>query len=116
VYDINSGQLIENSVGYSYLQIEKKLLNKLKDLYYVSAERKLTEEGELFHFNKAEIYSNPSLNTFLDLIDRGIIMFDIRIGSYKSGRMQGKAHDHGSGFRIKEEDMRLLFETKEEIE
>jgi hypothetical protein len=116
VYDMNSQQLIDSSVGYSYAQIEDKLHGKLKDLFYVSAERKTEDDGELFYFNKAEIYSNPSLDKFLDLIDGGVIMFDIRIGSYKSGKNLGKAHDHGSGFRIKEEDMKLLFENQETVE
>ena len=41
-----------------------------------------------------------------------MIMFDIRIGSYKSGRNVGKAHDHGSGFRILESNLRLLFSER----
>ncbi|MBO8439175.1 MAG: hypothetical protein IAC51_00815 [bacterium] len=61
-------------------------------------------------FNKAEIYANPNLSKFLSLIDSGHIMYDIRIGSYKSGKHFGKTHDHGSGFRILESNLRLLFE------
>jgi hypothetical protein len=115
VYDIDSKGRIDCSVGYSYAQIEKKLHDKLKDLFYVSAERKMEDGIELFHFNKAEIYSNPSLNKFLSLLDRGLIMFDIRIGSYKSGKSFGRPHDHGSGFRIKEEDIKLLFDQREDV-
>ncbi|MEG1700165.1 MAG: MvaI/BcnI family restriction endonuclease, partial [Alistipes sp.] len=69
-----------------------------------------------FKFNKAEIYSQPSLARFLDLIDAGIIMYDIRIGSYSSGRNIGKAHDHGSGFRIKENDICKLYGIKKLVE
>lgn len=43
-------------------------------------------------------------------------MYDIRIGSYKSGKNYGKAHDHGSGFRIMESNIHLLFAHNEMVE
>ena len=109
VYDINTKQLIDNSVGYTYACIEKILKRKLQNLFYVSAERKLENGSEYFFFNKAEIYSNPTLDKFLSLLDSGLIMYDIRIGSYQSGNNYGKPHDHGSGFRILESNLKLLF-------
>lgn len=112
VYDVVSKELVDDSVGYTYDCLEKVLKKKLKDLFYVTAERKFIDEDEYFFFSKAEIYSNPSIDKFLELLDRGLIMFDIRIGSYKSGRNIGKAHDHGSGFRILESNLRLLFSER----
>ena len=112
VYGVVSKELIDDSVGYTYDCLEKVLKKKLKDLFYVTAERKFIDEDEYFFFSKAEIYSNPSIDKFLELLDRGLIMFDIRIGSYKSGRNIGKAHDHGSGFRILESNLRLLFSER----
>ena len=70
---------------------------------------------EHFHFNRAEIFTNPTLQRFLKLIDGGVIMYDVRIGSYGSGRNYGKAHDHGSGFRILEKNIHMLFENHETI-
>lgn len=112
VYDVVSKELVDDSVGYTYDCLEKVLKKKLKDLFYVTAERKFIDEDEYFFFSKAEIYSNPSIDKFLELLDRGLIMFDIRIGSYKSGRNIGKAHDYGSGFRILESNLRLLFSER----
>jgi hypothetical protein len=40
-------------------------------------------------------------------------MFDIRIGVYKTGKHSGKAHDHGSGFRIQKDK---LFDVKKDFE
>lgn len=116
VYDINTQNLIDDSVGYTYDSLEKILEKKLKNLFYVSAVREYREGIEYFAFNKAEIYTNPSFEKFLDLIDRGLIMYDIRIGSYQSGSKLGKPHDHGSGFRIIESNIKLLFDTYEKIE
>ncbi len=116
VYDINTKELIDDKVGYTYDCLEKVLDKKLKNLFYVSAERKFIEDVEYFYFNRADIYTNPSIDKLLDLIDSGHIMFDIRIGSYRSGRNLGKTHDHGSGFRIIESNIKLLFETYETVE
>jgi len=117
VYDIHTKELIDNSVGYTYSCLERKLHTKLKNLFYVTAKREYRKDGiEHFYYDKAEIYTNPSLNKFLDLVDRGLIMYDIRIGSYKSGKSLGKAHDHGSGFRILESNIKLLYAEREVIE
>ena len=112
VYDAETKALIDDCAGYTYDCLDKVLKKKLKDLFYVTADRKFIGNDEYFFFNKAEVYSNPSIGKFLDLLDRGLIMFDIRIGSYKSGRNIGKAHDHGSGFRILESNLRLLFSER----
>lgn len=116
VYDIETKELINDCVGYTYDCLGKILERKLKNLFYVSAKREIRNGIEYFHFNKAEIYANPSLDKFLDLIDKGLIMYDIRIGSYKSGKNFGKPHDHGSGFRIIESNMKLLFAIHESVE
>ncbi|MEG1523345.1 MAG: MvaI/BcnI family restriction endonuclease [Bacteroidales bacterium] len=116
VHSVDDHQLLDNSVYYTYDDIDVILKRKLHDLFYVVAERQYRDTEEYFKFNKAEIYSQPSLSRFLDLIDTGIIMYDIRIGSYSSGRNIGKAHDHGSGFRIKENDICKLYESKKVVE
>lgn len=115
VYDMPSMKLIDNSVGYTYGCLEKVLKRKIKNLLYVTAETERQGGVEYFHFNGATIYTEPSLERFLDLVDKGLIMYDIRIGSYKSGKNYGRAHDHGSGFRIMEPNVRLLFAHMETV-
>ncbi|KGI60958.1 hypothetical protein HMPREF3034_01637 [Prevotella sp. DNF00663] len=111
VYDLEH-HLLDSSVGYNYDALDRILKNKLHNLFYVSAERKFEDDTEHFYFNKAEIYTNPAFSKFLDLIDDGMIMFDIRIGSYANG----KTHDHGSGFRILQPNIKLLYADKENVE
>ena len=116
VFDPKDNRLIDQSVGYTYECLENVLKKKLKNLFYVNAETALIDMKEHFHFNRAEIFTAPTLERFIKLIDDGMIMYDIRIGSYRSGRNYGKAHDHGSGFRILERNLHLLFENHESIE
>jgi hypothetical protein len=110
VYDLEHN-LIDDSVGYNYDVLEKTLKKKLHNLFYVSAETKNEGGTEYFYFNKAEIYTEPSFDKFLDLLDEGKIRFDIRIGSHSNG----KSHDHGSGFRMVEHNIKELYSIKEAV-
>ena len=116
VFDAKSNNLIDDSVGYTYDSLERIIKRKIKNLFFVKAETKVLSDVEYFYFNGASIYTDPSLDKFLKLIDDGLIMYDIRIGSYKSGKNYGKAHDHGSGFRIMESNIHLLFAHNEMVE
>ena len=87
VFDLNTKELLDCSVGYTYQDIQK-----------------------------ADIYTEPSFERFISLLTDGKIMYDIRIGSYKSGSKYGMPHDHGSGFRILEANIRLLYSNHETIE
>lgn len=102
-------KIIDESVFWSYQDIEKCLQKKLKALFYVNADTKIIDGEEYFHYTKANIYLNHSLENFLKLVDDGKIMVDIRIGSYKSGKNKGKTHDHGTGFRIRPSDLTSLY-------
>ena len=94
---------------WNYKELEKVLNKKLKALFYVNADTRKIDGKEEFHYTKAKIFLNPSLENLLNLIDNGKLMIDIRIGSYKSGKNKGKTHDHGTGFRIKPSDLHLLY-------
>lgn len=116
VYTADDHKLLDNKVYYTYADMEKALRDKLRNLLYVTAQRRMNPDGtESFCFDSAEIYCDPSLECFLKLLDQGYIMYDIRMGSYKSGKLYGKPHDHGSGFRIKEDTLLKLYSTVESI-
>lgn len=114
-FNKDTGQLIDKSAGYKYSTIERKLQEKLSKLFFVTAQHRRISGVEEFYFDSAEIYTNPSLTKFLQMVDNGEIMFDFRIGSYKSGTKYGKPHDHGNGFRIKEENIIQLYANRESV-
>lgn len=117
VFTIGGSEKLDCTVYYTYEDIKAALSDKLHSLFYVRAQRNHNEEGtESFYFDSAEIYTAPSLYKFLELLDRGEIMYDIRMGAYGSGRNYGKSHDHGSGFRIKEHNIKELYSSREEVE
>lgn len=116
IFNPQTNVLMDSRVGYTFDALERQLRRKLKNLFYVSAENRYVGNREEFHFNKAEIYMNPSMDKFIHLLETGVIMYDIRIGSYSSGPNYGKPHDHGSGFRILERNIHLLFAEHENVE
>ena len=109
--------VIDRTTYWTFSVLQKCLTDKLSRLAYVSAEtRRNGNNQEEFHFNKAKIFSGlKSFQTFLDLLEEKKIMFDIRIGAYKTGTKKGKPHDHGSGFRIQKDNMNELYDFIEEI-
>lgn len=115
VYNLRTKKLIDNSCGYTYEALEKIFAKKLKNLFYVTAERKYVRDIEQFNFVRADIYTEPSFEKFLKLLDQGKIMYDIRMGSYQSGINIGKPHDHGSCFRILPKDLHLLYAKHEQV-
>jgi hypothetical protein len=46
-------------------------------------------------------------------VKNGFIVYDIRLGVYRSGKMKGKPHDHGSGFRVAKRKIPCVFDVKE---
>ena len=107
--------VIDDSVYYSFANLQKALF-KLENLAFVLADTRNNNGVEEFHFKKATIFSGfKGLGFFLEMLSEGLIMYDVRIGAYKTGLKKGKTHDHGSGFRIRKENMHRLYEDFRKI-
>jgi MvaI/BcnI restriction endonuclease family len=112
IYDFD--EKILESVYWTFEDLERAT-TKMSSLMLVLAEVKKENDKRKYHFNKAELYEKFLFSNFLENIENGGIMFDIRIGVYNSGKSIGKTHDHGSGFRVKKENFKNLYDEFEEI-
>lgn len=81
---------------------EKKYKNKF---VYAKANSRGYGANEEFLFKEAYEVSGFNYEAMIELLEQGKIYVDLRIGQYPDGR----THDHGTGFRIKETDQPLLF-------
>jgi len=81
---------------------EKKYRNKF---VYVKAESRGFGANEEFRFIEAYEVSGFDYDAIISLLEQGKIFVDLRIGQYPDGR----THDHGTAFRIRETDQPLLF-------
>ena len=91
--------------------LKKSFERKLPKLLYVKAETKEYGSDEMFWFNNAWLLSGFNFNNFINLLRKGIILVDIRIGQYPDGR----SHDHGTGFRVFPDQLDLCFQHREKI-
>lgn len=100
----------EVSAIWTYESLKKTMLKKMKKLAYIKAKKiKNEKHDEYFEYLSMQLFFDLDFNKFLNLLESGKICFDLRMGAYKSGKKKGRSHDHGSGFRIKEKDMRELY-------
>jgi hypothetical protein len=99
----------DDSVYWTFNDI-KISSSKMKSLIVVSAVEKEIDNERHCHFNNSSIYFDFNFDKFLKCIETGKIMFDIRIGVHNSGKNIGRTHDHGSGFRVKKENVSELFD------
>jgi hypothetical protein len=113
IKDLLSENLISQEIYWSFDSIKAE---KLKNTFVVWADNKIIEEQEYFHYTKAKILLNFKFENFLNLLQDGLIMFDIRYGSYKTGSKIGQPHNHGCGFRIQKKNLHLLFDEHFDVE
>lgn len=116
VTSINDKIYIEDENGltdiYWSIDILKRQLNKKlgNRFLYVKADSRGIGADEEFLFESALLVEGFSAEKIIELLNRGSIYVDLRIGQYHGGKNNGKTHDHGTGLRIKEKDQSLLFE------
>lgn len=109
VKDQITDKIIEKNVYYTYDKLDEIINSKCKNIAYVSAESKIIDGIEYFKFTGVKLLTGFTFEKFLSCVKKGTIKYDIRIGSYKSGKLYGKVHDHGSGFRVKKSEICSIF-------
>ena len=84
---------------YWSVDILKRQLNKkLGDKFiYVKADSRGYGSNEEFLFESAYLVEGFSAEKIIDLLNKGSIYVDLRIGQYHGGKNDGKTHDHGTG-------------------
>jgi len=84
---------------------------KLSMLIYVKADSKGSGSDEEFWFNEAWLLKGFDFDNFINLLKKGDILVDIRIGQYPDG----KPHDHGTGFRVFPDKLDLCFSHRKRV-
>lgn len=113
IKDLQTGKFEETEIYYTFDQLKEIIEKKCDYIAYISAETKKEGGKEFFKFNKAVLLSGLTFDKFIDFVKKGIIVYDIRLGVYRSGKNKGKTHDHGSGFRILKANMSQVFNIQE---
>jgi len=109
IYD-KKKRLLEDEVYWDFDILQEKLYRKLKYLAFVSAEKKILNGEKYFKYNNIKFYKLKNFNTFIELLDKGIIRISLKIGVFRDEKRMGKIHDHGTSFSIKEKNLDKLYE------
>lgn len=88
--------------------LEKRFERKYPALVYIKADAKMVGDVEEFWFNEAWYLEGFSFKHFVELLEEGKIFVDTRIGRDPNG----KIHDHGTGFRVKQDNLDQCFERR----
>lgn len=112
VKDLKKGQIIDTEIYYTFEDLRSIIENKCRYIVYITAETTEENGKELFHFKKAVLLTGLTFEKFIKLVKEGSIVYDIRIGVYRSGKNKGKTHDHGSGFRFQKHNLNKVFDIE----
>lgn len=110
---LSTNQIVSENISWNYEKIKSIINKKNSFIAVIFADTKKENNKEYFHFTKCNLLTGFNFEKFITAIKNNDIMFDIRIGAYKSGKNIGKLHDHGSGFRIHKTNLNKYFDIKE---
>ncbi|HEY3372387.1 MAG TPA: MvaI/BcnI family restriction endonuclease [Prolixibacteraceae bacterium] len=85
--------------------LKKALKEKHKETFWITAESKLINDNEHFHFKSVEHTKNPMIDQFGLLIEMGAITLDYPIKRLPNGQVV----DKGCNFKLKSTCLDLLF-------
>lgn len=102
-------ELIEKKVYWSFDYLEERLTNKVNLLAVVNAWPNKINGWNYFKYYKMNIYKLKDFESFIKLLERGLIKVTIKIGIHLDKNRYGKTYDHGCGFAIEEPNLQELF-------
>lgn len=107
-----SGTQTVQDVQWDMTTLENTLMKKHSETFWVFADTRGKGKGEEFHFSKAKYTSGPDPIKLGILLESGAITIDYTITETKTGA----AKDQGYLFKIKPNNLDLLFNTPIEFD
>ena len=102
-------KLIEKIGFWNFDTLNKKIELKIKYLALIDAEKKRINNKEFFRYQNIQFFQLKKFDTFLSLIEKGIIKITFNIGIYKNGKKYGQTYDHGTNFEINIKNIQRLY-------
>lgn len=109
IFDVHMN-LLENDVYWDFDTLKEKLYRKFKFVALVNAKNKVINGEEYFYYHRLIIYKIKNFDTFIELIEKGIVNLKFKIGVFYEGKRVGQIHDRGTSFNIKGYNFNKLFD------
>ncbi len=103
------GNNLNINVSWSFDLLRERIYLKLKKLVIIEALSKKIENNEYFYYKNIYYYKLKGFNTFLNLIEEGIITIGIKIGIKKDINHLGEIKSRGACFSIQEKNIEKLY-------
>ncbi len=94
------------NVSWSFERLKEKINTKLKKMAIIKAQNKFLNNNELFYYDRITFYKLKSFNTFIKLIEEGIIKVTFKVKEQFDEHLE----NHGVDFSIEIKDIELLFD------
>lgn len=106
----NDGNLLEKESYINFSSIKEHLETKLKKLAYIKASRKYISGKNYYRYYYLALYKLKDFETFLELIEKNIIVINIISRISKSGDDAGRYRNKNVEFAINEDNIPKLFD------
>ena len=107
----NKNENTNIGISWSFDYLRERLLLKLKYLAFIRVSSCIISGEGYYNYHKISFYKLKDFDTFIGLIEKGIIEITFKIGTHKSGNKIGQVYDHGTDFAIKVSDLELLYDV-----
>lgn len=91
-------------------ELVKRFTQKMPALLLVSAHTEERDGVEYFHYYRARLMSETSQDLLAELFKTGVLLLDLRLHDAET-----RARNHGTGFRIHEDNLVQLFKKIRDI-
>ena len=101
---------INIGISWSFEWLKERLKLKLQYLAIVYASSCIISGEGYYHYDEINFYKLKDFDTFLLLVEKGLIEITFKIGVFKSGRRIGQVYDHGTDFSIDIDNIESLYD------
>lgn len=108
-----NGKLIEKDIYWDFEDIRSAIERKLNYFAFVKYDSKIIDKENFFKYTSMNCYKLKGIDSFFELLEKGLIRIYICLSIYRSDPKAGKAHDHGIVFEIKECNLLKLYDEYE---
>lgn len=105
-----NGTSIPVNVSWSFNLLREKLNKKMKKLAIVKAYNTIENGIEFFYYKGIDFYTIKDFDTFINLIEIGIISVSFQLNFYKNGLQEGVIKNHGTSFSIDFNNIEMLYD------
>lgn len=104
------GDLLDNSAYIEFSTLKKHFDTKLKKIAYINASKKVIDKTIYYRYYNLKLYNSKSFDTFLDLIDKNILIATLIARVGKCGEDKGRYKNKSIVFSIRKDNIDKLFD------